>query len=228
MFENPLVLQAIQEVFNERFEEEMKELEDEEPHIFSEKHNKRMAKLIKNQKKPYFTLICTAGRRAACIVAAVIILSASALSVKAIREAVFDFIMRIFSDHTVVTTESGTDAGYPETIKDEYYISELPEGFELSEYNQMDVFLDVSYVNNDKNKYIIFSQKTKSYYYDNIDNQKVDYEEIYIDNNQNYLIISTEHGQRIIWDNGKYVFTISSNLNKQEIIKLCKSTKIKT
>ncbi|WP_278244759.1 hypothetical protein [Ruminococcus sp. NK3A76] len=36
MFENPLVLQAIQEVFNERFEEEMKELEDEEPHIFSE------------------------------------------------------------------------------------------------------------------------------------------------------------------------------------------------
>lgn len=224
MFDNPLVLQAIQEVFNERFDDEMKELESEEPHIFSEKHNKKMAKLIKNQKKPYFTLICTAGRRAACIVAAILILSASALSVKAIREAVFDFIMRIFSDHTVVTTESGTDAGYPETIEEEYYISELPEGFEEIEFGSSDKALSV-YYSNDFGDYILFTQETKAEYethYDNrMNNKNITY------NYQDYIIIEYESEITIIWDNGHYVFEIVSNLDKEVLIDLYNSTKIK-
>ena len=224
MFDNPLVLQAIQEVFNERFDDEMKELESEEPHIFSEKHNKKMAKLIKDQKKPYFTLICTAGRRAACIVAAILILSASALSVKAIREAVFDFIMRIFSDHTVVTTESGTDAGYPETIEEEYYISELPEGFEQTQYGLSSTALSIYYSDYYGN-YILYEQKVKtlykSYYDDRLNESKVIY------SNQEYLIIESDKNTTYIWDNGHYIFEISSNIDKKSILKLCDSTKIK-
>ena len=223
MFENPLVLQAIQEVFNERFDDEMKELESEEPHIFSEKHNKKMAKLIKDQKKPYFTLICTAGRRAACIVAAILILSASALSVKAIREAVFDFIMRIFSDHTVVTTESGTDAGYPETIEEEYYISELPEGFYQTQYVLNNTLLSSSY-SDDHGNYILFKQEVKALYetyYDiHLNESKIVY------NNQEYLRIGSDNNTTYIWDNGHYVFEVTSNIDKNELLSICNSTKI--
>ena len=224
MFDNPLVLQAIQEVFNERFDDEMKELESEEPHIFSEKHNKKMAKLIKDQKKPYFTLICTAGRRAACIVAAILILSASALSVKAIREAVFDFIMRIFSDHTIVTTESGTDAGYPETIEEEYYISELPEGFEQTQYGLSISALSISYSNN-LGKYVLFTQRTKSKYGTNYDNRTEI--EIITHNGVDYMMIEYNNDVTYIWDNGRYTFEITSNLDKNRLLELCDSTKIK-
>lgn len=224
MFENPLVLQAIQEVFNERFEEEMKELEDEEPHIFSEKHNKRMAKLIKNQKKPYFMLICTTGRRAACIIATIIILSASALSVKAIREAIFDFIMKAFSDHTVVTTESGTDVGYPETIEEEYYISELPEGFIQTQSGSTSTLLSVSYSDNNGN-YIIVNQHVKTwyetYYDDNLKESEITY------NGQKLLTIEYEGGTICIWDNGRYIFEITSNLDKNLLFNLCNSIKVK-
>ena len=162
MFDNPLVLQAISEVFNERFEAQMKELEGEEPHVFSEKHNKKMAKLIKNQKKPYYALISTAGRRAACIAVVVILFAATALSVKAIREAVFDFITHIFSDHTVVTTESGADDGFPETIEEEYYISALPEGFEETENHKTNAFIKEGSENG--NKILLYFNPSSSKY----------------------------------------------------------------
>lgn len=224
MFENPLVLQAIQEVFNERFEEEMKELEDEEPHIFSEKHNKRMAKLIKNQKKPYFMLICTTGRRAACIIATIIILSASALSVKAIREAIFDFIMKAFSDYTIVSTESGTDTGYPDTIEEEYYISELPEGFNQTQYGLSNVALSVFYSNNNGD-YILFTQETKAEYETNYDNHLNEFKTTY--NGQEYIIIESDKDITYIWDNGYYIFEMTSNLDKESSLNLCNSTKAK-
>lgn len=224
MFDNPLVLQAIQEVFNERFEKEIKELESETPHIFSEKHNKRMAKLIRDQKKPYFMLICTTGRKVACIIATIILLSASALSVKAIREAVFDFIMSIFSDHIVVSTESGTDIGYPDTIEEEYYISELPEGFNQTQYGLLNSALSI-YYSNDYGDYILFTQETKDEYethYDNhFNNKTITYKQ------QVFLIIETDIEITYIWDNGHYIFEITGNIDKDILFDLCKSTKIK-
>lgn len=225
MINNPLVLQAIQDIFNERFEQELKELENKNPHSFSKNHNKKMTKLIKRQKKPYFKLICTTGRRAACIIVAVLVISVSTLSIKAIREAVFDFIMKIFSDHTVITTESGTDSGYPETIEEEYYISELPEGFVEVDYSKIDLSVDVTYFNNDD--FIFFSQYTKSYYKETFDNEQTEYLKYVDKNGQEYLYSIIENDKTYIWDNGFYILKISSNLDKDDILKLCKSTKIK-
>ena len=76
-----------------------------------------MDKLIRRRNKPYFNLICTGGRRAACIAAVVIILSASSLSVEAVREAVHDFFMSIFEDHTAVSVNSDTEKDYQATKK---------------------------------------------------------------------------------------------------------------
>ena len=75
----------------------------------------------------------------------------------------------IFSDHSVVTTESGTEIGYPKIIENEYYISELPNGFILGNTIKNDVSINVSYLNDDK--YILFSQYTKSVYEETFDNE---------------------------------------------------------
>lgn len=152
-------------------------------------------------------------------------MSASALSVKAIREMIFDFITNIFSDHSVVTAESGTEIGYPETIEKEYYISELPDGFILGNTIRNDVSINISFLNDDK--YILFSQYTKSVYEETFDNEKSGFEKICDETEQEYLMISTGADISFIWDNGEYVLQIVSNLNKEDTLKMCKSTKMK-
>lgn len=219
------LLQAIENVFNKRFERDMEEFRSTPPHVFSEKHNKKMAKLIKRQRKPYFKLICTTGRRVACIIVAIVAIAASTLSVKAVREAIFNFITRTFSDHTVVTFESGTAEGCPETIEEEYYISDLPEGFERVDYSKIDTSVVSFYFNNDD--YIIFSQYAKKYYKTNYDNEQTTLTTNYSTESQDYLVFESNEDATFIWDNGSYILSIQSNLDKNTIQELCESTKIK-
>ena len=84
---------AMQELFDEQTVELLQDIDRSEPHIFSRRHEKKMQKLFKRQRKPYFKLISTTGRRAACVFAAIVVLSASAMSVKAVRKTFFDFIV---------------------------------------------------------------------------------------------------------------------------------------
>lgn len=220
-----LYLEALQKVFNEEFEKDMADLEQMEEAVLSDKFEKKMAKLIKRQKKPYFKLICTTGRRAACIIAAIIILSASALSVEAVRKAIFGFIVSIFSDHNVVSVVGGTAEGYPETIEEEYYISKLGDEYKLEEYSRISYRMYSYYSNN--NSFIIFIQTVKSKYISNVDNEHLSvYDTIQYDG-QTYLTYKSDGYIGYIWDNGKYVFELYGNLNKSATLDLCSSTKIK-
>ena len=225
---NELFLQALEETYDDEFENYMSSLEERYgcEHIFGNKHNREMAKLIKRQRRPYFKLISTAGRRAACIIVAFIVMSASALSVKAIREAFFDFITSIFSDHNVVTTESGTDKGYPTNIEEEYYISELPDGFEEMDKGKTDNSIDISYFRNDE--YVFFTQYTKTAYEQTYDNERSEFNEYMDSDGKQYTVITNKSGITYIWDNGRYIFEVTSNLDKEYVLKLCKSTKLKS
>lgn len=225
---NELFLQALEETYDDEFENYMSSLEERYgcEHIFGNKHNREMAKLIKRQRRPYFKLISTAGRRAACIIVAFIVMSASALSVKAIREAFLDFISNIFSDHSVVTTESGTDKGYPTNIEEEYYISELPDGFEEMDKGKTDNSIDISYFRNDE--YVFFTQYTKTAYEQTYDNERSEFNEYMDSDGKQYMVITNKSGITYIWDNGRYIFEVTSNLDKEYVLKLCKSTKLKS
>ena len=216
-----LFLQALEKDYNERFDSYMSSLEDKccEEHIFSDKHNKKMTKFIKRREKPYFVLISTAVRRAACIAAAILVVSVSALSVKAIRETVFDFIKHIFSDHNVVTTEDGKDVGYPQTIEEEYYISELPTGFEETNKGRTDNSFDIAYFRNDE--YIFFTQYTKAAYEQTYDNEHSEFNEYIDSDGKQYMLITNKSETTYIWDNGRYIFEITSNLDKKDALKLC-------
>ena len=221
---NTNFLQAFEAVYDERFNEQMSSLDNREPHAFSKKHEKKMTKLIKRQRKPYFNLICTAGRRAACIIVAIVVFSASALSVKAVREAVFKFITNIFSDHNVVEIENDSDTSYPEAIQEEYYISDLPQGFVQSQVDKTDNSLYIVYSYGER--HIIFEQHTLSTFKLNIDNEHNHFEEYTAPNGTVYKIATSEDLTVIMWSNEDYVFSIESNFDKEDALKLCKSTKL--
>ena len=102
-----ILSRAIGEAFEPKLDEFIDSVNFDVNAEFSEKFERKMDKLIRRRNKPYFNLICTGGRRAACIVAAIIILSASSLSVEAVREAVNDFFMSIFGDLTLTLLLGG-------------------------------------------------------------------------------------------------------------------------
>lgn len=220
-----ILSKAISEVFESQLDDFMNSIDCDCEVEFSGKFERKMDKLIKRRNKPYFKLICTGGRRAACIIIAIIILSVSSLSVGAVREAIHDFIMNIFGNHTTVSVNSDSERDYPTTIEEEYEISNLPDGFELSDYNRDKGTLFSAYFNEDK--YIFFEQFVHDSYSGYFDNEHSEIEYYDDESGQEYLIQNTGHDYCISWDNGNYILQIISNLDKNDILSLCESTKLK-
>lgn len=224
MNENSVLYRAIEQAVIFPCYEEMKAISDDSCE-FSESYEKKIQKLIKRREKPYFNLIRTTGRRVACIIVAIVLFSASALCVKAVRDAVRKFLMKGFSDHTEIMVDSENTKKSPVVIEKEYYISALPEEFKLVDYSKMIVSITELYSRDDD--YVIFVQDTKDSYLKNFDNEHSTFESYTDNDGQEYMIHNSGHSFTFIWDNGEYVFEVGSNLPKDELLNLCRSVKEK-
>ena len=190
-------------------------------HIFSEKFERKMERLIRRRRKPYYSLISTGLRRTACIIVMFLVVSfTTVMSVDALRKPFLDFLSSIFSDHTTIETVLDLDGDYPEKIE-EYFISELPEGFVEKSINRNDCSIDILYTNGDK--FIILLQNTKSNFKTAFDNEHNELSVITDETGQHYLSIKSENRSTLIWDNGSYIFTIDSNLDENMILNLFRS-----
>ena len=218
---NEKFIMALREAMYIDCERVLNNLPDVEPN-FSLAFEKKMQKLIKRRSHSYYPLIATAGRRAACIIAAVIIIAAAPLSVKAVRDAVKEFVIKIFSDHQNVAVSTIAENA-PETIEEVYTI-DVPEGFELTEELVTDGWVNQIYKKEDK--YIDLTQVVLSMFHANIDTETTTME-ILIEDGIEYQLYNYENAYRIIWKYDGYVFSAYSNLNKYEFAELCKSTKLK-
>ena len=107
--------------------------------------------------------------------------------------------------------------------KEKYYISKLPAGFEQTQYGETDNSISVFYSNGKKG--ILFDQNVKGDHKIYMDNERTDFTKIEIDG-QEYLLFESDTDVTCIWDNGRYILSISSNLDKETVIDLCKSTKL--
>ena len=191
-------------------------------HIFSEKFERKMERLIRRRRKPYYSLISTSLRRTACIIVMFLVVSfTTVMSVEALRKPFLDFISSIFSDHTTIESVLDLDGDYPEKIEDEYFISELPDGFVEKSINRNESSIDILYTNGDK--FIIFSQNTKDGFKTAFDNEHNEFSVFTDESGQRYIEIKSELSKSLIWDNGTYIFTIDSNLDKNTILKLFRS-----
>lgn len=83
----------------------------------------------------------------------------SSLSVKAVREAVCNFFMNIFSDHTEIIADSEIVNSYPHSIDEEYHISSLPNGFKQVDYDKMENSIIITYFKDDDYIFLNNTQK---------------------------------------------------------------------
>ena len=218
--DNEILLKALSDVYSENTELLLNSLSDD-GYEYSKKHNRKIQKIIKRQRRPYSSFMNNAVKYAICAAASVIIITGSFATVSAFYEPLHDFIVSIFSDNTKVTVSNIGNA--PTEINEFYEISSIPDGFNIN-YQVTEKQITSALYSSSEN-YIYFGQYVKSVYKD----IEFDNSEFYIDENKQEFLISEieEDGYCVIWDNGDYVLHINSNLPKEEILEICKSVKLK-
>ena len=196
--------------------------EDSIDFTFSEKFNKKMEKLIKSQRKPYWNFISTVSRRAAVIIVAIITLVTAAFSVKAIREPIIKFIKQVYESFTHYSFEGDT----VEIITKEYTITQMLDGYEQFDKLTSENTIATTY----KNKLgdtIIFTQMTTEYsigyfvdnesgeqYTETVDDIEIEFKEWY-------------DTKTAIWANDGYVFSIDciGNISFEDIKQIIRTIK---
>lgn len=189
---------------------------------FSEKFIKRMDKLIKSQRKPYWNFISTVSRRAAVIIVAIITLVTAAFSVKAIREPIIKFIKQVYESFTHYSFDGDT----VEIITKEYTITQMLDGYEQFDKLTSENTIATTY----KNKLgdtIIFTQMTTEYsigyfvdnesgeqYTETVDDIEIEFKEWY-------------DTKTAIWANDGYVFSIDciGNISFEDIKQIIRTIK---
>lgn len=216
---------ALDEVISQDINDYLATVDFSVKHEFSPKYQRRTAKLIRWRGKPYYQLICTAGRRAACIAAAVVLLCSVAMSFEDVRATVKEFFTKAFSDHIVMEAHPEAWEDDPDTIETVYEITALPDGFVLVDSVECSTYVYADYIYGEY--YIDFIQYTYATFRANIDNENTE-REVYFDNeNQEYTVFIYKNGDiSVFWTEGGYVLSIDSNLNKEEVLALCTSTKM--
>lgn len=224
MQEYEILRKALEEVTDEYSDEYISAPYDEE-HIFSDRFNKKMDKLVRRRSSSYYEFICTSGRRAACTAAAIVLIFSCSMSVRACREAVYRFVVNAFSDHDNVVVDKQEDIASPATIEQVYTIAALPEGFEETSHSETGSSVFTAYMNGEK--FILFSQYTADSYNKDIDNEHSGFEETADKDGAKYLIHSdaNDNSYTVIWNKDGYVFEIHSNINKEALLDLCRDTK---
>ena len=191
-------------------------------HTFSKRFERKMSRLIRQQKSFYFPMIRTPIRRTVTImVTVIIILSTTVISVSALREAFIRFITEIFDTHTEVQVISDDTA--PESFEDIYAITNIPDGFEIIFRNDNidgTPVLMTEYRNGQQR--IIFSQYIKSRYDVNVNTEGYEMERIDINGNEGFIINMVDD-YYIAWDNGDYIFEVVGNVGENTLIDVVNS-----
>ena len=198
---------------------------EHDEHVFSEKFEKKMRKLIRRRKKPYYMMINTGFKRAACIIIAFLVISfTTVMSVDALRKPFLDFITRIFSDHTSIETILALDKTYPDRIEEKYEISLGLDDYSLQNRNINDCMIVSYYLNTLNSKtYIIFNQMTIDQFKLNLNTQDSEIESVELKSAEAVFYSGKSGDNNLIWNNGRYIICLSSNVSKDILIRLADS-----
>ena len=223
--ENDRIIRLAFEKYYEEFFKNYPSKEAMESVTFSEKFERKMERLIRRQKKPYYFMINTVAKRVAMIILSIIIsLTVVTFSVEAIREPVVKFIVETFEKFSSIVFENGETEEFAFVKAEPKYI---PDGFVVLETIKHEAIYEITYQNvNDS--YIFYSQKINHGQSFDLNTENANYhKKIYIGENQGYI---NKNKKRIsvILGNKQYVFYISvpDTISESELIKMVESLKI--
>lgn len=214
---NEIFKRAIFDALTQEYDNSVPETEY---HVFSQRFEKKMEKLIKRRKKPYYKMVNTFGKRAACFAAGVLVaFTLTIMNVEAFRNAFIDFFIRIFEKFSIV--QSVENINSPEKIEEIYNITYDLSGYVIDYEEYDDYSRNITYING--NNVVDYFQYAKSAYDMLLNTENADIETIIIDHHKAIYYKDNRNYHHIIWDNGEYIISLSSNVGKNELIDIANS-----
>lgn len=126
---------------------------------FSNRFKKKMGKLIRNHESYLWLYMQKTSRKVAVFILAILLSFTASLSIKAVRDAVFDFFYKVFSDHTYIDQQS-----FVNTEMTEYYvIPYLPQEFKETDFTTINISGADFFWRSNTGEEIIFSQTKSSF-----------------------------------------------------------------
>ena len=204
----------------DRYEMEALPADNEIDHEFSRDFERKIQKLIRKSKKSNTAMGWIAWRRrAVALVAAIIILFASAMSVPAVRASVIEFITEVYEKFTHIffdESQSPWDAPGEFVRHEPTYI---PEGFELVNKITNGLVL-MEYEK--ENDFISYSQQRLENVSMHINTEGVELEELEF-KGFSAKYYSNRGVQNLLWHDGKYMYMVSSTLDRATVFKIADS-----
>ena len=200
-FTKEQISQAFIEVLNER----VPDLSDIPDHVFSERFEKKMDRLIRREAAHPWAVSHTLARNLIAAAIVIILLFTLCMSVSAIRNAIFRFFKEHFETYDVVYFETPEK----EIIEQDYVITELPEGFSLKEEEIDEINIRRTFENK-QGGYIHLSQNISLTAGNEIDNERSGYDIREIDGHGVFLSTATNRVM-LFWDQDGYVFFLALN-----------------
>ncbi len=196
-------------------------------HKFSKSFEKKMSKVVKVKKKPRRKIVNLTTRFVACAASVIIVADVFKLFTNAGRNPAVDYaiIHQYNCDNIYILCDE--NYYFPSTIENEYSI-DYPEGYTLAKDESDEFSIYKVYENNDK--FIRFEQHVlPPGMIPSFDNEN-GINEIFIDENKTKYVThynEEESYYLVMWSNDIYLFILSTNIDKETALDLCKPTKIK-
>jgi hypothetical protein len=153
--------------------------------------------------------------------------SATVFGIKALRDPAINFIVTIYNKLSTIIFggESNEQQNFPSIIQEYYEPATIPAGFEIKNTQELSLLFQIEYT--DKNAgYLFYKQITIKSSQINFDTEGTVFENIAI-NGKPGIYYSNKGFQNIIWNDGRYGFTLSGNIDKKTIIKVAESVENK-
>lgn len=210
------------DLYNKKLCESLPSDEELKDVTFSETFEKKMQKLISIQKKSYYYMINTVGKRVAIILAAIIIgLTATTFGVKAIRETVIEFITETFEKFTKVSVVDDEPDTQSELVKTAP--TYIPEGYIIELEVDAGGLYKIKYTTQE-NDIINYNQKFGYGTINNVNTEDIEYENIYINSLEGVKYIKNGINT-VVFADETYMYTIYGQVPFEELIKMAESIK---
>ena len=212
------------EIYNKKLCESLPTDEELKDITFSETFEKKMQKLIMVQKKSYFYLINTVGKRVAIIVLAIIIsLTATTFGVKAIRETVIEFITETFEKFTKISVEDEEADVQDKLAKTApQYVT---DGYTVEMEEDSGVVYRIIY-RNQENISINYIQKISFGSIYNVNTEDIEYDKITVNSFEGVKYVKNGVNT-VFFADEKYLYTVYGQVSFDELIKMAESIKTK-
>ncbi len=196
--------------------------DDQIDHIFSAEFERNMEKLIRQSKKKLSGgKSKTLNKRFIAVLVAIIIMISTAMSVSAIRQRVIEFITEVYQKYTQVFFSESQSSKVESKIFEAYMPSYIPKGFELvNQDTNGTVLLDYE----KGSDFISYQQGRIDEISMQINTEGVQLEELKF-NNLSAKYYSNNGVQNLIWYDSRYMYMVSSTLNRETVFKIAEGVK---